>query len=70
MKVKNEFVWPRGCSCLPREHAQVIIPSGAPVKETYPGDFFVNPSFFKEDAIVRHDATYHGCRVKPENVEI
>lgn len=69
MKTIREFVWPRGCSCLPREEAQVTIPAGAPVRE-YNGEFYVEPSFFKDDEIVRHDALFYGCRVSPDNVEV
>jgi hypothetical protein len=69
LKVKEPFIWPRGCSCLPRESAQVLIPAGAPVGWNKKNQqHYVKPSFFKDDAIVRHDAVYYGCRVNPNNV--
>lgn len=67
MKTKREFTWNRGCSCLPRDQAKEVIPAGAPVQERH-GQFYVCPSFFS-DIIVRHDATYYGCWVNPDNVE-
>jgi len=70
MKTKHAFIWPRGCSALPREHAQVEVPAGAPVQYNKANQaYYVLPGFFK-DAIVRHDATYYGCEVKPNNVEV
>ncbi len=69
MKTKEAFTWARSCSCLPPEHAKVEIPAGAPVHYNKQNDaYYVDASFFKEDSIVRHDATYYGCNVKPENV--
>jgi len=64
MKTKNAFSWNRGFSAIP---GAITIPTGAPV-EKRDGDYFIVPSFFR-GAIERHDATYYGCRVKPENVE-
>jgi len=65
VKTKSAFKWIRTCSADP---LPVEIPAGAPVeysKKTY----WVVPSFFKDNAILRHDAKYYGCRVEPDNVE-
>lgn len=67
MKVKHSFVWRRVCSALPAPASLVEVPAGAPV-EKQGGEWFVVPSVFEDDEIVRHDAEYYGCRVAPENV--
>ena len=70
MRTKRAFVWTRTCSCLPPEFTKVIIPSGAPVQYNEDNKaYYIEPGFFKNDAIVLHDATYYGCRVDPDNVE-
>jgi len=69
MKTKEAFTWVRSCSCLPPEHAKVEIPAGAPVHYNEKNDaYYVDASFFKDDSIVQHDATYYGCNVEKTNV--
>lgn len=71
MKTKEAFTWPRGCSCLPPEHAKVEIPAGAPVHYNKMNNaYYVDPAFFKDDSIVQHDATYYGCEVAANNVDL
>lgn len=69
MKTKEAFTWPRGCSCFPPELAKVEVPAGAPVHYNKQNDeYYVDASFFKDDSIVQHDATYHGCNVRKDNI--
>lgn len=67
LKTKSAFQWPKVFSAIP--DCRVDIPEGAPVEEVRPNEFFVEPSFF-QDKIDRHDATYYGCHVTPDNVEV
>jgi hypothetical protein len=65
MKTKNSFIWERVFSST----GPVTIAAGAPVKYSKECKcYFVQPSFFSEDSILKHDATYHGCRVDLQNV--
>jgi hypothetical protein len=64
MKVKRAFKWVRVFSTDPEP---VDIPAGAPVE--YRGIFYVKPEFFADNAILKHDATFYGCRVDSDNVE-
>jgi hypothetical protein len=67
MKVKNDFKWVRVFSADP---LPVNIPAGAPVEYHKANNcFYVCPSFFKDDVILKHDAAYYGCRVPSDNVE-
>jgi hypothetical protein len=63
MKVKSEFDWNRSNSALV---GAVKIPAAAPV-ELRNGTYFVQPDFFTDDTM-KHDATYYGCPVNPNNV--
>ena len=64
--VKNSFIWRRLCSCLNQPYSLVDVPAGARVEQSG-GELFVSPDTFEDD-IVRHDATYYGCRVSPDNI--
>lgn len=66
-KVKHSFIWRRVCSALPAPLAFVEVPAGAAV-EKQGSEWFVSPSVFADDDIVKHDAEYYGCRVAPDNV--
>lgn len=46
----------------------MVVPAGSPV-EVLDGRFFVKPSVFPKDSMMRHDATYYGCIVDPKNVK-
>ena len=71
MKTKHDFTWNRTCSALPTEEAKVAIPAGAPVHYHEKNkEYYVVPSFFGKDTILSHDATYYGCRVAPDNVDL
>ena len=59
---KTEFTWRHGC------HMETVIPAGAPVLEDAEGNLWVASYHFPPNSIERHDATYYGCRVKPDNV--
>jgi len=61
-KTKADFTWKHGVAM------EDEIPAGTSV-ELQGGVFFVRPSYFPAFSISRHDATYYGCRVNPENVE-
>jgi hypothetical protein len=65
-KVKYSFIWRRACSALPPPLALVEVPAGAAVHKQG-SEWYVSPSVFDDD-IVKHDATYYGCRVAPDNV--
>jgi hypothetical protein len=66
MKTKKAFEWARGYSAIP---GTITIPAGAPVEKRN-GDYFITPARFPEGSILRHDATYYGCRVQPENITL
>ena len=68
MKTKYDFYWYRTCSALPREEGKILIPAGTPVEKLMGNQFFIIPSFFKDDAIVFHDSQTYGCPVDPKNV--
>jgi len=70
MKTKVDFLWYRSYSVVP---GGIAIPAGSPVeyhrRDAYRDNtFWINPSLFKDDSILKHDAIYHGCRVAPDNV--
>jgi len=49
---------------------EILVPMGSRVetnKLKSHGAYFVNPSVFPKDSIERHDATYYGFRVLPED---
>lgn len=71
LRTKRVITWNRSYSAIP---GPIVIPAGAPVIQGPAADgtpdlYWVKPAFFKDDALVRHDATTHGCRVDPDNVE-
>jgi hypothetical protein len=63
--VKKAFNWHRAYSCIP---GAIEIPAGAPVRKGGQ-NFWLDPSFFGSKLIEKHDATYYGCLVSPDNVE-
>lgn len=68
LSVKRDFIWPRSFASGPASMREVKIKAGAPVEKKN-GDYFVAPSYFSGDSILKHDATYYGCRVSKENVD-
>ena len=67
MKVKNAFKWGRSYSAIP---GPIDIPAGAPVEWNEKNKcFYVIPSYFDGNGILKHDAVHYWCRVEPDNVE-
>lgn len=64
--VKESFEWHRTCSCIPNN--SITVEAGAPVHIVH-GDYYVHPEYFNGHAIEKHDATFYGCYVSPNNVE-
>jgi hypothetical protein len=63
MHVRNSFLWRNAFSSI---NTVIPVEAGAPV-HLQGRDFFVHPSYFKDENI-RHDALYYGCRVLESNV--
>jgi hypothetical protein len=68
LSVKRDFTWPRSFASGPASVREVKIKAGAPVEKRN-GDYFVAPSYFNGDSLLKHDATYYGCRVAKDNID-